>query len=57
MPNIYEIETDLMALVDSAETVTPEQEDEYRLALELALRMSIKKRPIYSALRLARSRV
>lgn len=44
MPNIYEIETDLMAMVDSAETVTPEQEDEYRLALELALRMSVKKR-------------
>ena len=44
MPNIYEIETDLQALVDSAETVTPEQEDEYRLALELALRMSVKKR-------------
>jgi hypothetical protein len=33
-----------MALVDSAETVTPEQADESRIALELALRMSIKKR-------------
>ena len=44
MANIYEIETDLQALVDSAETVTPEQEDEYRMALELALCMSVKKR-------------
>lgn len=44
MANIFDIETDLQALVECAETITPEQEDEYRLALELALRMSIKKR-------------
>ena len=44
MANIFDIETDLQALVQCAETITPEQEDEYRLALELALRMSVKKR-------------
>ena len=44
MANIYDIETDMQALVECAETITPEQADEYRLALELALRMSIKKR-------------
>jgi len=42
--NIFDIETDLQALVECAETITPEQADEYRLALELALRMSVKKR-------------
>ncbi len=44
MANIFDIETDLQALVECAETITPEQADEYRLALELALRMSVKKR-------------
>lgn len=44
MANLYEIETDLMALVDSAETVTKEQAEEYRQALEVALSNSIKKR-------------
>ena len=44
MANLYEIETDLMALVDSAETVTEEQAEEYRQALEVALSTSIKKR-------------
>ena len=44
MANIFDIETDLQALVECAETITPEQADEYRLALVLALRMSVKKR-------------
>lgn len=44
MPNLYEIESDLQALVDSADTVTEEQVEEYRLALQSALETSIAKR-------------
>lgn len=44
MANIYEIESDLQALVECADTVTEEQAEEYRQALQLALSNSIKKR-------------
>lgn len=44
MANLYEIETDLQALVDCAETVTPEQMEEYRVELQSALTKSIAKR-------------
>lgn len=44
MPNLYQIETELQALVDSAETVTPEQAEQYGLELQAALQNSITKR-------------
>jgi hypothetical protein len=44
VPNLYEIETDLLALVESAETVSPEQMELYRADLQAALTKSIAKR-------------
>lgn len=44
MPNLYQIETELQALVDSAETVTPEMAEQYGLELQAALQSSITKR-------------
>lgn len=44
MPNLYEIEQELQALVDSAETVTPEMAEQYAVELQTALQNSIAKR-------------
>jgi hypothetical protein len=44
VPNLYEIETELQALVDSAETVTPEMAEQYAVELQAALQSSIAKR-------------
>lgn len=44
MPSLYEVESDLQALVESIETVTPEQMELYRADLEAALTKSIAKR-------------
>ena len=44
MPNLYKIESDLMALVESAETVTELQREAYALELRAALDNSIAKR-------------
>ena len=44
MANLYEIESDLMAMVDSAGTLSEEQVEEYRVALQELLNKSIKKR-------------
>jgi len=44
VPSLYEIESDLMALVESAETVTDEQRETYALELRAALANSIAKR-------------
>lgn len=41
---LFEIETDLLALVESAETVTPEQEGEYTAALGATLQAAVEKR-------------
>jgi hypothetical protein len=44
VPNVYQIESDLMALVESAETVTELQREAYALELRAALARSIAKR-------------
>jgi hypothetical protein len=44
VPNLYQIESDLMALVESAETVTELQREAYVLELRAALDNSIAKR-------------
>jgi hypothetical protein len=44
VPNLYEIETELQALVDSAETVSPEMAEQYAVELQAALQNSIAKR-------------
>jgi len=44
VPNLYKIESDLMALVESAETVTELQREAYALELRAALDNSIAKR-------------
>lgn len=44
MPNLYQIESDLMALVESAETVTELQREAYALELQSAISTSIAKR-------------
>ena len=44
MPNLYQIESDLMALVESAETVSELQREAYALELRAALATSIAKR-------------
>lgn len=44
MPNLYQIESDLMALVESAETVSELQREAYALELQAALANSIAKR-------------
>jgi hypothetical protein len=44
VPSLYQIESDLMALVESAETVTELQREAYALELQTALQGSIAKR-------------
>jgi hypothetical protein len=44
VPSLYEIESDLMALVESAETVSELQREAYALELQAALANSIAKR-------------